>query len=330
MFQVMDDVPIPVQANPTKLISRLRVFMRARHLAWATEKTYVHWIKRFICHHNKRHPDQMGAIEIEQFLTHLAVHDHVSPATQSIALNALVFLYREFLECILDPLSFAPARKKRRIPVVFSHGEATTIINGMAGSYWLMGTLMYGSGLRVMECLRLRVKDIDFAMRQIIVRDGKGGKDRHTVLPTSAVPHLQQQIERVAHLHEQDLRDGYGQVWMPHALSRKYPHAAQELAWQFLFPSASIGVDPQDGVLRRHHVHSRSIQKAVKKSLMTQGVVKNASCHTFRHSFATRLLENGYDIRTIQELLGHSDVATTEIYTHVLNRGAGGVLSPLD
>lgn len=330
MLQVMDDVPVKVSLGSTRLIDRLRVFIRSRNLAWATEKAYVHWVKRFIYFHKKRHPETMGAAEIEQFLSHLAVTEHAAAGTQGIALNALIFLYREFLQQPPGLLNFELSRKHRRIPVVFDHTEAMAVIDQLAGSYWLIGMLLYGGGLRVMECLRLRIKDIDFTMKMIIVRDGKGGKDRRTLLPVKLVDPLKKQVERVAHLHEQDMRDGYGEVWMPHALSRKYPKAATELGWQFLFPSTNIGADPQSGVLRRHHVHPRSIQRAVGKSLRVNGITKQASCHTFRHSFATRLLESGYDIRTIQELLGHSDVATTEIYTHVLNRGPGGVLSPLD
>lgn len=330
MFQVMDDVPVKITPGSTRLIDRLRVFIRSRNLAWATEKAYVHWAKRYIYFHKKRHPEAMGAAEIEQFLTHLAVNEQAAAGTQGIALNALIFLYREFIQQPPGQLNFELARKHRRIPVVFDHVEAMAVIDQLVGGYWLMGMLMYGGGLRVMECLRLRIKDIDFAMKMIIVRDGKGGKDRRTLLPAKLIEPLKKQIERVAHLHEQDTRDGYGEVWMPHALARKYPKAAKELGWQFLFPSSNIGADPQNGVLRRHHVHPRSIQRAVGQSLRSNGITKQASCHTFRHSFATRLLESGYDIRTIQELLGHSDVATTEIYTHVLNRGPGGVLSPLD
>ena len=330
MFQLMDDVPVQVPANSTKLVDRLRLFMRGRHLAWSTEQAYVHWVTRFIRFHKKRHPEEMGATEIEQYLTHLAVQELAAPATQGIALNALVFLYREFLEQPPGKLHYEPASIKRRLPVVFSHSEATAVIEVLQGSYWLMAMLMYGCGLRVMECVRLRIKDVDFGMHQIIVRDGKGGKDRRTILPAKLVEPLNKQIVKVLHLHEQDLRDGVGEVWMPYALTRKYPKAASEPGWQYMFPAAKISVDPRGGVLRRHHAHTRSIQKAVKKSLHDQGITKQASCHTFRHSFATRLLESGYDIRTIQELLGHSDVATTEIYTHVLNRGPGGVLSPLD
>lgn len=330
MPQLMDDVPIPVNPTSTRLIDQLRMFMRARHMAWATEKTYVLWVRRYIFFHRKRHPAELGAAEIEAYLNHLAIVRGVSPGTQAIALNALVFLYKQFLQQEIGQLSYQPASNKHRIPVVFSHAEASQVIASMKQSYGLMGQLMYGCGLRVMECVRLRVKDVDFDLKQIIVRDGKGGRDRRTLLPEKIVPLLQAQIQKVSLLHQQDLQDGYGEVYMPHALAKKYPKASVELPWQFLFPSAVIGTDPRDGVLRRHHVHSRSIQKAVKKSLRDCNIHKLASCHTFRHSFATRLLEKGYDLRTIQELLGHSDIKTTEIYTHVLNKGGRGVISPID
>jgi integron integrase len=330
MLNTMDDVPVPVNHASSRFLDQLRLFIRARHMAWATEKTYVLWIRRFIRFHKKRHPSEMGALEVEQFLDDLSVVRNMSPGTQAIALNALVFLYRQFLQKDLGLLHYQPARTRPRVPVVFSHAEATAVINGMKGGFWLMGMLMYGCGLRVRECLSLRVKDVDFEMKQITVRDGKGGKDRRTMLPEKLVSVLREQIVHVRQLHAQDVRDGYGEVYMPYALSRKYPNAARETAWQYLFPSATIGTDPQSGVMRRHHAHPRSIQKAVKKSLHEQGIEKLATCHTFRHSFATRLLEKGYDLRTIQELLGHSDIKTTEIYTHVLNKGGRGVISPID
>ena len=330
MSQLMDDVPVAVNPSSPRFIDQLRLFMRARHMAWATEKTYVLWTRRFIHFHKKRHPAEMGEAEIEAYLNYLAVTAGVAPGTQAIALNALIFLYKQFLQKEPGKLHYQPARQKRRLPVVFSHQEASSIIKQLKGSYHLMGLLMYGCGLRVMECLRLRVKDIDFEMKEIVVREGKGGKDRRTVLPESTVALLKEQVERVKILHAQDVRDGYGEVYLPHALSKKYPNAARELAWQFVFPSQVIGVDPQSGVLRRHHAHQRSIQKAVKAAMKECNIHKAASCHTFRHSFATRLLEKGYDLRTIQELLGHSDISITEIYTHVLNKGGRGVISPVD
>jgi len=330
MKNIMDDVPVPVSPASKRFIDQLRLFMRTRHMAWATEKTYVLWTRRYIRFHQKRHPADMGAEEIEAYLNYLSVEANVAPGTQAIALNALMFLYRQFLQKDVGKLNYQPAKQKKRVPVVFSHEEALRVIDGLKGSYWLMAMLMYGCGLRVQECLRLRVKDIDFDMKELVVRDGKGGKDRRTVLPEKVMPSLREQIEKVKLLHQQDVRAGYGEVYMPHALSKKYPKAARELAWQFLFPSQVIATDPQSGVLRRHHAHPRSIQKALKKSLQEKAIHKFATCHTFRHSFATRLLEKGYDLRTIQELLGHSDISTTEIYTHVLNKGGRGVVSPVD
>lgn len=330
MVQIMDDVPIPVNPASTRFIDQLRLFIRSRHMAWATEKTYVLWIRRYIRFHKKRHPAEMGAVEIETYLNHLSLESGVSPRTQAIALNALMFLYKQFLQKEMGLLAYEPAKQKQRVPVVFSHSEAMSVIGNLKGSYWLMAMLMYGCGLRVNECMRLRVKDIDFEMKELVVRDGKGAKDRRTVLPEKVIPMLREQIEKVKLLHQQDLREGYGEVYMPYALAKKYPKAARELAWQYLFPSSVIGADPRSGAMRRHHIHARSIQKAVKRSLHGQGITKVATCHTLRHSFATRLLEKGYDLRTIQELLGHSDISTTEIYTHVLNKGGKGVISPID
>jgi integron integrase len=330
-YQEMDDVPVAVNPSSGRLLDQLRLFMRSRHMAWATEKTYVLWIRRYIYFHGKRHPAEMGAAEIEAYLNHLSIHRGVSPATQAIALNAVVFLYKQFMKRDVGTLHYQPARAQRRVPVVFSHAEAMAVIGQLSGVYWLMATVMYGSGLRVMECCRLRVKDIDFGMNELVVRDGKGGKDRRTVLPAQTIEGLKQQIEKARLLHARDVIDGCGEVWLPYALSRKYPKAASELAWQFVFPSQNIAEDPQQrGVFRRHHVHPRTIQRAVKAAMQRAGIHKHANCHTFRHSFATRLLESGYDLRTIQALLGHSDVATTEIYTHVLNKGGRGVLSPVD
>lgn len=266
MLQHMDDVPVKVNPVSTRFLDQLRLFMRSRHMAWSTEKTYVLWTRRYIRFHKKRHPSEMGAAEIEEYLNHLALVSGVAPGTQAIALNTLIFLYKQFLQKDPGKLDYRPAKQKQRIPVVFSHAEATAIIGGIKGSFHLMALLMYGCGLRVHECLTLRIKDVDFELKQIIIRDGKGGKDRRTLLPEKVVPLLREQVEKVQLLHKQDIRDGYGEVYVPYALAKKYPSAAHETAWQFLFPSTTIGVDPQSGMMRRHHAHARSIQRAVKKS----------------------------------------------------------------
>lgn len=331
MYTPMDDVPVPLPQKPDKLLDQLRAFMRSRHMAYTTEKLYVSWVLKYIRFHNRKHPSQLGAEDIEAFLEHLALEKNVAPGTQSSALNALVFLYKQFLNREIGKLNYNYAKPKVRIPVVLSDREARLVIEQMEGNAKLMVELMYGCGLRVMEVLRLRVKDIDFEMCQIIVREGKGAKDRTTVLPQSLIEKLRRQIDFVQCLHKEDIANGVGEVYLPHALNRKYPKAATELGWQFLFPSKNISRDPRDhSKQRRHHVHNRSIQKRVKFSAMKSGIHKKVGCHTFRHSFATRLLENGYDLRTIQMLLGHSDVKTTEIYTHVVKRGGYGVVSPID
>ena len=330
MQNLMDDVPVSLPAGSIKFMHQLRLFMRSQNKAWATEKTYVHWIKRFIHFHADQHPDGLDAVHVERYLSHLAVQRHVSPSTQATALNAIVFMYKQFLQRDLGELDFQHSRRHSNIPVVFSEDECQRLISYLKGNHRLMAGLMYGSGLRVSECLRLRVKDIDFERNEIIVREGKGNKSRRTVLPSSLKVELSEQQRRVESLHKQDIQDGYGEVYMPYALARKYPSAASSLAWQFLFPSSRIAKDPRSGQWRRHHVHASAIQKAVKRGLNQANIHKLANCHTFRHSFATHLLESGSDIRTIQSLLGHADVATTEIYTHVLNKGGLGVQSPVD
>lgn len=326
----MDDIRVPISATAPRFLDQFRFFMRQQHLSLATERIYVYWVHQFIIYSERKHPDQLGPADVDRFLSHLAVERQCAANTQSLALNALVFLYQRFLQRPLGELTFSRPSRGRRLPVVFSHDEAQRVIGHMNGSLKLMASLMYGSGLRVMECTRLRVKDVDFAMHEIIVREGKGNKDRHTVLPSTLVAVLQRQIARVRDLHNEDIHNGFGRVYLPHALANKYPNAEIELAWQYLFPSATVAADPRSGHMRRHHLHVNTIQRAVKVAVGKAGVNKQASCHTFRHSFATRMLESGYDIRTIQELLGHSDIATTEIYTHVLNRGGRGVLSPID
>ena len=326
----MDDIPTRIDKRPVRLMDQVRQAMREQGLAFSTEKTYCHWIREFIRFHKMRHPRDMGPAEVDGYLSWLAVHRRVSPATQSIVLNALVFLYKRFFDMDLGRLQFKRARPKRRLPEVLSHQEANDVIRRIRPPIRWMIQLMYGSGLRQAECCSLRVKDIDFAMNEVIVRSGKGNRDRRTVLPYALRDPLQEQIRRVERLHAEDLVAGYGSVYLPHALARKYPNAATETRWQFLFPARAPGRDPVSGVIRRHHVHPTWVRKNLTAAVRESGIHKRVTCHTFRHSFATRLLEKGYDLRTIQELLGHTDLATTEIYTHVLNKGGRGVMSPLD
>jgi len=326
----MEDVPIPIPAQPVKLMHQVRHLIRTQNKAYKTEQIYIHWIKRFIHFNRKRHPRDMGELEIESFLAHLAIVRNVSKNTQKVALNAIIFLYKDFLKKELGPLSFKFAKDPQNIPVVFSHREATAVINQLNGNFKLMANLMYGAGLRVSECSRLRVQDVDFEMNTLLVRKGKGNKDRVTLLPASAVDLLHEQICFVTIQHQKDLRDGVGEVYLPHALERKYPSAAKEIHWQYIFPAQNISKDPRSDKKRRHHVMPSSIQKNVKYAIKKASINKKSGCHTFRHSFATRLLEKGYDLRTIQELLGHTDVKTTEIYTHVVKRGGLGVVSPID
>lgn len=326
----MDDIRLPLDTRSPRFMDQLRIHMRKSGLAYRTEQTYVHWIKRFIFFHNKRHPEQMGAREMEAFLEHLSIDRSCSINTQKIALNALVYLYKRFLGVEIGALQFAPARSHRRLPVVYSREEIADILSHLRGVYRLQVELMYGTGLRKAELLSLRIKDIDFGSNNILVRGGKGNKDRATMLPLQLIPGLKSQINVVERLHNDDIRAGYGEVYLPDALQRKYPSAARELAWQYLFPSSNIGRDPRSASLRRHHMHPSSLAKQLRRAVRAANVDKPARAHSFRHSFATHLLESGYDLRTIQELLGHSDVATTEIYTHVVNRGGKGVRSPVD
>lgn len=325
-----EDVRPAIPPGSTRFLDQLRRHMRDGGYAWKTEKTYVQWIRRFIVFHRKRHPSELGAPEVEAYLSYLANERQCSPATQRIALNALIYLYTKFLNKPLENLQFRHAKPKQRLPVVLAHAEVQRILEHLRGHHRLMVELLYGSGLRLNELLSLRVKDLDFELNTITVRSGKGDRDRTTLLPASLVERLQKQVGFVEKLHGRDLEDGYGEVYMPYALARKYPRAAKETGWQFLFPSTRIGVDPRSGVSRRHHLHDSCLRKMVARARRAAEVKKPVRCHTFRHSFATRLLQQGYDLRTIQKLLGHSDVKTTEIYTHVLGRGAMGVISPLD
>jgi integron integrase len=313
-----------------KLLDQVRDAIRVKHYSLRTEKTYVDWIKRFVLFHNKRHPREMGATEIEQFLTYLALNENVAASTQNQALSAILFLYRDVLHQDLGNINAVRAKKPKRLPVVLTRDEVQRILTHLSGEYRLMAQLLYGSGLRLIECIRLRVKDIDFAQGQIIVRDGKGGKDRVTMLPASIVQPLQEHLQRVKRLHDQDLARGCGTVHLPYALERKYPNANREWGWQYVFPSDRLSTDPRSGKTQRHHLDESGLQKAVRQAAQRANIHKPVGCHTFRHSFATHLLQNGYDIRTVQELLGHKDVKTTMIYTHVLHRGGLAVRSPLD
>ncbi|MDQ3753365.1 MAG: integron integrase [Acidobacteriota bacterium] len=314
-----------------KLLDQVRDVARLKHLSYKTEKAYAYYIKRFILFHQKRHPAEMGADEVRQYLTYLAVEREVAASTQNVALNALLFLYRDVLELPL-PLVEGTVRAKlpARLPVVFTRAEVKAIMEQMTGTHLLIASLLYGSGLRLMDALRLRVKDVDFASNMITVRAGKGEKDRVTMLPESLKPALAEHLRRVWQLHQQDLRLGYGEAELPYALARKYPNAGKEWGWQFVFPASRISADPRSGRKRRHHLYENGIQRTFKLARERAGIFKHGSCHTLRHSFATHLLEDGYDVRTIQELLGHADVRTTMLYTHVLNRGGRGVRSPLD
>lgn len=318
-----------MQQKP-KLLEQVRAVARAKHLSHKTEDTYHNFIKRFILFHNKRHPAEMGAEEITAFLTHLAVKEKISASTQNQAFFALLFLYRDVLQIKLQNIEgVVRAKRSEHLPVVFTPAEAKAILANLAGVPFLAASLLYGSGLRLTEALRLRVKDIDFGMNQITVRDGKGAKDRTTILPEALHQPLQHHLTRTKFIHEEDLRRGFGEVWMPYALAKKYPNAGKEWKWQYVFPSARLSPTREDEVMRRHYTSESTIQKAVRDSMKNSGISKHGNCHTFRHSFATHLLENQYDIRTVQELLGHKDIRTIQIYTHVL-QNKSFVKSPLD
>ena len=317
--------------SKSPLLEQVRSAIRVRHYSYRTEQTYLLWIKRYILFHNKRHPLAMGEQEITAFLTHLAVDKHVAASTQNQALSALLFLYKDVLNQELDWLdNVVRARRPRHIPTVLTQKEIGLLLNTLKGVNALLARLMYGTGLRLMEALRLRVQDVDFEYKQIIVRSGKGNKDRITMLPDSLSAPLREQIASAQRIHNMDLSEGYGETALPFALARKYPGAGKDFKWQFVFPSNNRSVDPLSGDIRRHHLHDKNLNRAIKEASRKVGIRKRVSSHTLRHSFATHLLEQGYDLRTIQELLGHKDVKTTMIYTHVLNRGGRGVKSPLD
>jgi len=321
----------PPVAKDKKLLDQMREALQAQHYSHRTETTYVDWVRRFILFHNKRHPKEMGSPEVAAFITHLATERKVAASTQNQALSAIIFLYREILRQPLETVDAVRARKPEHLPTVLSKTEVMRVIGAMSGTHQLMAKILYGSGLRVIECVRLRVKDLDFEQHCLIVRDGKGEKDRVTMLSDSIFAPLKEHLQRVKQIHENDLKGGFGAVYLPYAIENKYTNASREWAWQYIFPAKSITSDPVSGILRRHHLDESGIQKAVHSAAQLAGITdKTVSCHTFRHSFATHLLQNGYDIRTVQELLGHKDVKTTMIYTHVLQRGAGAVRSPLD
>jgi integron integrase len=313
------------------LLDQVRARIRVKHYSIRTEDQYVFWVKRFVLFHGKRHPRELGAPEVEAFLSDLAVNGRVSAATQNQALSALLFLYREVLEIQLPWLdNVTRAKPSRRLPVVLTPVEVRAVLDRMEGTYGLMARLLYGTGMRLMECVRLRVKDVDFGRNEILIRDGKGAKDRVTMLPAALAGPLREHLARRRTLYADDLADGRAEVWLPDALAKKYPNAAVEWGWQFVFCSGSHSTDPRSGRVRRHHLDEKLLQRAMKKAVGLARLAKPATPHTLRHSFATHLLEGGSDIRTVQELLGHSDVSTTMIYTHVLNKGGRGVISPLD
>lgn len=313
-----------------KLLPRVIERLRTKHYSRRTEESYLYWLKQFYYYNHEQNPAEMGTEEISNFLTYLAIERKVSASTQNQALNALVFLYKEILEYDIDSLKFIRAKVPQNIPVVLSKNEVELVLRNMSGVHWLIANLLYGSGLRLMEALRLRVKDIDFEYNQLLIRRGKGGKDRRTLLPEKLKETLKTQLEKRKILHERDLAAGYGDVYLPDSLAKKYPNAAKEFIWQFVFPARRLYYDVIRKVTVRHHLHESAVQRAVKHAARTSGVNKRVGCHTLRHSFATHLLENGYDIRTVQELLGHKDIRTTMIYTHVLNSNRLGVRSPLD
>jgi integron integrase len=325
-----DDTPIPLNQKPVKFLDRYRAWLRLNGYAYQTEKHYIMWVARFIRFHGMKHPETLGPEQISAFLSEKALQEHWSPSTQKTALNALANLYSKFLGVDIGTLTFQYASPKQKLPVVMSHQEAVTVIQKMEGDNQLMAKLMYGCGLRVSECIRLRVKDIDFGLRHIIVRGGKGDKDRLTLLPTSIVPAIQQKIAVVEKLHDADLLNGFGSVYMPYALAKKYPTESKKVHWQFLFPSHTLSIDPRSGVEQRHHVHARTIQRAVKRAAYEAKIHKPITSHCFRHSFATKLAMDGVHLTQVQKLLGHSNLETTEIYLHLAEQMGLKVSSPID
>ncbi len=331
MDSVVRSEPVGSVTRPARLMDQVRDALRSRHYSRRTEQAYCSWVERYIRFHTMKHPAEMAEAEINAFLTHLAVGEKVSASTQTQALSALLFLYRYVIGYEIGDLGdLVRARQPKRLPVVMTRDEVRAVLNEMDGETWLMASLLYGSGLRLMECLRLRVQDVDFGQHEILVRDGKGGKDRVTMLPESLVQPLREHLHSARRVHERDIAEGWGRVELPGALERKYPNASAAWEWQWVFPQQRRWRNLKTGQQGRHHVHETVLQRAVKEAVRRAAIAKHAGCHTFRHSFATHLLEAGYDIRTIQELMGHKSVNTTMIYTHVLNRGGHGVRSPID
>lgn len=326
----MDDIPVPLPSRPVRFMDCFRAFIRSRHMAYKTEKTYCFWVKDFIRFNGMQRPEDLGKTQVDEWLGYLANRRSVSINTQKTALNAVVFLYKQFLNIDLGDLQFERTSKGKRLPVVFTHEEAMAVLENMQGHHKLAASLMYGSGLRVMEAVRLRVQDVDFGHQCLFVRESKGDKWRRTILPRSLLQPLQAQVEFALALHKRDLEEGFGEVYLPGALAKKYPKAATSPGWQYVFPAPERATDPRSDVIRRHHIGEQQVRRAVANALRATGIRKKASCHTFRHSFATNLLAKGTDIRNIQELLGHTDVNTTMIYTHVVGVHERGVVSPLD
>ncbi len=326
----MYDVRKIISTDSNRFMDRLRVFIRSRHYSYQTEKTYCYWVLFFIRFHHYQHPETMGNKEIEAFLEHLSVSRQVTSNTQKTALNAIIFMYSEFMKIEIKGLKFKYAVKPRQLPTVFTHQEAQAIIDNLFDKHKLCVQMMYGCGLRISETTRLRIKDIDFGMNCIVVRETKGDKSRRTLLPKTLLQPLKLQIKTSLLVHQKDLANGLGSVYLPGALARKYPSAKFEPAWQYLFPASELSVDPRTNITRRHHISEQSVQRKVKKVIRSLKIMKKAGCHTFRHSFATRLLEAGTDLRNIQELLGHSDISTTQIYLHVVGLHERGIVSPVD
>jgi integron integrase len=318
--------------KPRKLLEQYRDALSIRHYSARTQETYLFWVKGYILHHNKRHPSEMGTHEINQYLAHLAANRQVSASTQNQALSAILFLYRHVLHIELDESSLSEfrAQRSKNVPTVLSKDEVKKVMDHLSGVYKIIAQILYGAGLRVMEAMRLRVQDIDFENHQIIVRDGKGGDDRVTILPKAIVKPLMLHLQKVKLAHESDVQNGFGMVYLPYALDRKYPNANKEWVWQYVFPASNLSKDPKTGEVRRHHLHETAVQREVRQAAKLAKIDKHVTPHTFRHSFATHLLQNGCDIRTVQELLGHKDVKTTMIYTHVQSPGGPSVKSPLD